>query len=271
MNLIDFLPLLLLGCFTGFLAGLLGIGGGMILTPFLTMILGHAGFPGDKVVHVAIATSLATIFFTSMSSVRSHARRGSVMWDTVKSMAPGIILGSILGAQISGMLSTFWVASIFSAFVLFSAIKMILGKNPPPSSHLPKAPGLFGAGVGIGTLSSIVGAGGGFISVPFLSYCNVKMHKAIGTSAALGFPIALSGTLGYIYSGWGIEGLPEFPYMLGYIHIPAVLFVSCASVFFAPIGVKAAHNLDTKPLKRIFSFVLFALSAYMAYKAYSSL
>ena len=189
-----------LGCGTGFLAGLLGIGGGMVLTPFLTLILSHAGLPDEHVVHVAIATSMGTILFTSLSSVRAHAARGAVIWRVVGLVAPGILAGALIGAQISGALSTFWVALIFSVFVSFSATKMFISSKTVPSRTLPGTAGMIGAGAAIGVISSIVGAGGGFISVPFLTYCNVKMHNAIGTSAALGFPIACAGTIGYIIS-----------------------------------------------------------------------
>ena len=209
--------LLVLGACTGYLAGLLGIGGGMVLTPFLTLILSMAGVPDAVVVHAAIATSLSTILFTSLSSVRAHNSRGAVLWKVVLWLAPGILVGAALGAKISSLLPTFWISIVFAAFVGFSALKMFLNAKPKPTRQLPAAPGLFGAGTGIGAVSSLVGAGGGFISVPFMVWCNVPMHKAVGTSAALGFPIAFAGTLSYIWAGWGNPELAGTEHMLGYI------------------------------------------------------
>ena len=252
MSIQIILALAALGCCTGFLAGLLGIGGGMVLTPFLTLLLAYAGIPIEHIVHVAIATSMGTILFTSLSSVRAHAKRGAVLWNVVFAMAPGILVGGLLGAQISGALPTFWVAMIFAVFVYFSAAKMFLNTKPTPSRHLPGTAGMFGAGTVIGVISALVGAGGGFISVPFMTWCNVKMHNAVGTSAAFGFPIAFAGTIGYI-------------------HLPALICVAATSIFFAPLGAKVAHATDTKPLKRIFACMLFVLASYMLWKAISSL
>mgnify|MGYP004675610699 FL=1 len=271
MTLQIILALAALGCCTGFLAGLLGIGGGMVLTPFLTMLLAYAGIPTEHVVHVAIATSMGTILFTSLSSVRAHAKRGAVLWNVVLAMVPGILLGGVLGAQISGALPTFWVAMIFAVFVYFSSIKMFLNTKPTPSRQLPGPAGMFGAGTVIGVISALVGAGGGFISVPFMTWCNVKMHNAVGTSAAFGFPIALAGTVGYVVSGWNLPGLPGMPETIGYIHLPALLCVAVTSIFFAPLGAKIAHSMDTKPLKRIFACLLFVLASYMLWKAMSSI
>ncbi len=272
MDITLVLSLAALGLCTGFLAGLLGIGGGMVLTPFFTLLLGHVGgIPPEHVVHVAIATSMSTIMFTSLSSIRAHASRGGVLWKVAFAIAPGILLGGILGAQITGMLSTFWVAIIFTCFVGYSATKMFLGKGQGRVGQLPGPAGLVGAGTVIGIISALVGAGGGFISVPFLNYCNVKIHQAIGTSAALGFPIAVAGTIGYVISGWNVPGLPQLPVMLGYVHIPGLLCVAATSILSAPFGAAVAHRTDTKRLKKIFACLLFTLAGYMAYKAIMSL
>ncbi|WP_419519225.1 sulfite exporter TauE/SafE family protein [Duodenibacillus massiliensis] len=260
--------LLVLGACTGYLAGLLGIGGGMVLTPFLTLILSMAGVPDAVVVHAAIATSLSTILFTSLSSVRAHNSRDAVLWKVVLWLAPGILVGAALGAKISSLLPTFWISIAFAAFVGFSALKMFLNAKPKPTRQLPAAPGLFGAGTGIGAVSSLVGAGGGFISVPFMVWCNVPMHKAVGTSAALGFPIAFAGTLSYIWAGWGNPELAGTEHMLGYIHWPALLSVAAMSVLTAPLGAKTAHSIDTKPLKRLFACLLLCLATYMLVRAF---
>ncbi|GAB1824972.1 sulfite exporter TauE/SafE family protein [uncultured Turicimonas sp.] len=257
-----------LGCCTGFLAGLLGIGGGMIMTPFLIMLIPASLIPQDHIVHVAIATSLATITFTSLSSVRAHHKRGAVLWNVVASVAPGILLGALLGAQIASLLSTFWISLIFSCFVGFSAFKMFMNKRPKADRELPGNIGRIFVGTIIGILSALVGAGGGFISVPWMIWCNVKMHNAVATSAALGFPIALFGTMGYIISGWNVQGLPQWPVDIGYICIPALFALAIPSVLFAPLGAKVAHSIDVKPLKKCFACLLCCLCVYMLRQAY---
>jgi uncharacterized protein len=259
------LILLLMGCAGGFAAGMLGIGGGMVLVPFITMIFTAKHFPPELVVHMAIATSLATILFTSMASVRAHHLHGAVKWSIVKMLAPGIVLGSGIGPWLGKQLNASALALFFGLFVAFSATQMLLGKKPAGSRELPGAPGMFAAGGVIGIISGLVGAGGGFISVPFMSWCNVKMHNAVATSAALGFPIALAGTLSNIYFGMRTPGLPD--YSLGFIYLPALLVIAAASMTMAPLGARAAHRLPVKALKRIFAVILYCLSAYMLWKA----
>lgn len=254
--------LLALGCVGGFLAGLLGIGGGMLLVPALTFIGGAQGFAADYVVKMAVATSLATILFTSLSSVRAHHKRGAVRWDVVKLLAPGVVAGSLLGAQIARLLSTKTLALVFAVFVTFSALQMFIDKKPKPSRQLPQGAGMFGAGSLIGTLSALVGAGGGFISVPFMAWCNVSIHTAVATSAALGFPIALAGTMGYIVAGWKLQTAPGGSF--GYLYLPALVLIAATSVLFAPVGARAAHRLNVRQLKRAFAGLLFVLAAYMA-------
>lgn len=259
--------LLALGAAVGFAAGLLGIGGGMLLVPFMTMILTMKQFPHEFIVHMAIATSLATIMFTSISSVRAHHARGAVLWPVVKLLAPGILIGSWIGPWIGAQMNSSALALFFAVFVAFSATQMLLDKKPKASRELPKAPGMFAAGGVIGMLAGLVGAGGGFISVPFMTWCNVKIHNAVATSAALGFPIALAGTLSNIYFGMNVPDLP--PGSLGFIYLPALLVISLASVTTAPLGAKTAHSLPVKSLKKIFAIVLYLLAAYMLYKALS--
>jgi uncharacterized membrane protein YfcA len=256
--------LLVLGACTGFAAGLLGIGGGMLLVPFLTLLFTWRGYPLEHVVHMAIATSLATILFTSVSSVRAHHQRGAVLWPVVWLLAPGILLGSLIGAQIAGRLPTFWLSVVFATFVGISALQLLRDRKPKPSRQLPKGAGMFGAGGVIGFISSLVGAGGGFISVPFMVWGNVPIHNAVATSAALGFPIAAAGTVGYILAGHGTATLPAGT--VGFVYLPALLAVAVASVLTAPLGARVAHAMNTRPLKRIFALLLFALAGYMAYK-----
>ncbi len=259
------LILLLMGGAGGFAAGMLGIGGGMVLVPFITMIFTAKHFPRELVVHMAIATSLATILFTSMASVRAHHLHGAVRWPIVKMLAPGIVLGSWIGPWLGKQLNASALALFFGLFVAFSATQMLLGKKPTGSRELPDAPGMFAAGGVIGILSGLMGAGGGFISVPFMSWCNVKMHNAVATSAALGFPIALAGTLSNIYFGMHTPGLP--PYSLGFIYVPALLVIATASVTMAPLGARTAHKLPVRLLKKIFALILYCLAAYMLWKA----
>ena len=259
------LELALLGVATGFLAGLLGIGGGMIMVPFITFILGARGVAPDLAVKMAIATSMATIVFTSVSSVRAHHKRGAVRWDLVRGLAPGIVAGSLLGSMgVFAVLKGSSLAIVFGLFVSFSATQMLLDRKPKPTRQMPGAAGQFGAGAGIGLLSGLVGAGGGFISVPFMTWCNVAIHNAVATSAALGFPIALANVVGYVVSGQSVAGLPAAS--LGYIWLPALAVIASCSVFTAPLGAKAAHSLPITSLKRVFASVLFVLAAYMLYK-----
>ena len=262
--------LLLLGTCTGFLAGLLGIGGGMLMVPFLTLILSNRGVPDGLAVKMAIATSMSTILFTSISSVRAHHKRGAVKWPLVRGLAPGIVIGGLVaGAGVFALLKGAWLALVFALFVGFSATQMLLDKKPAPSRQMP---GLLGGGVagqtaagsGIGFMSGLVGAGGGFISVPFMTWCNVPMHNAVATSAALGFPIALANTVGYVLGGWN---LPEaLPGALGYLYLPALGVIAVASVLFAPLGARAAHAMNVRQLKRAFAGMLYLLAAYMLYK-----
>jgi uncharacterized protein len=257
--------LLVLGVGTGFLAGLLGIGGGMVLVPFLTYIMSTRGLSPDLSVKMAIATSMATIIFTSISSVRAHHKRGAVRWDIVKGLAPGIVIGGLLASLgVFALLKGSWLAIFFGAFVTFSATQMFLDKKPAPTRQMPGTGGQLASGGVIGFLSGLVGAGGGFISVPFMAWCNVAIHNAVATSAALGFPIAIVNAIGYTISGQNVSGLPEGS--LGYIWLPALALIAVTSVLLAPLGAKTAHAMDVKRLKRVFACVLYVLAFYMLYK-----
>jgi uncharacterized membrane protein YfcA len=257
--------LALLGLCTGFLAGLLGIGGGMIMVPFISAILAARGVAPGLAVKMAIATSMATIIFTSISSVRAHHKRGAVRWDIVRRLAPGIVIGAALASLgVFSMLKGGSLALLFALFVGFSATQMLLDKKPAPTRTLPGTAGQLGAGGVIGFLSGLVGAGGGFVSVPFMTWCNVAIHNAVATSAALGFPIALANALGYVVAGQGVPDLPASS--LGYVYLPALAVIAVASVLMAPVGVKAAHALPVKSLKRAFAAILYVLAAYMLYK-----
>jgi uncharacterized membrane protein YfcA len=264
------LELVLLGICTGFLAGLLGIGGGMIMVPFISFFLSARGVAPELSVKMAIATSMATIVFTSISSVRAHHKRGAVRWDLVRTLAPGIVAGSLIGSLgVFAVLKGAWLAILFALFVGFSAFQMFRNRKPKPSRQIPGAVGSFGAGAGIGFVSGLVGAGGGFISVPFMIWCNVAMHNAVATSAALGFPIAVANVAGYIAAGLNVTGLP--PGAFGYLWLPALVIISLCSVVTAPMGARAAHALPVDRLKKVFGSVLVLLSAYMLAKGISAM
>jgi uncharacterized membrane protein YfcA len=265
MDPLMILSLLAMGCFGGFAAGLLGIGGGMILVPFISMVLAARGVPEGLVVHMAIATSLATIMFTSLSSVRAHHKHGAVVWRIVALLAPGILVGSTIGPWIGKQMNASTLAWFFGAFVAFSATQMLVNKKPSAARDLPGTAGMFTAGGVIGILAGLVGAGGGFVSVPFMTWCNVRIHNAVATSAALGFPIAFAGTLANVFYGWGEPGLPT--YALGFIYVPALLIIVAASVTMAPLGARTAHRMPVRQLQKVFAVLLYALAAYMFWKA----
>jgi uncharacterized membrane protein YfcA len=254
------IELVLMGACSGFLAGLLGIGGGMIMVPFMTFILTAKGVPADYVVKVAVATALATICFTSITSVWAHHKRGAVLWPVVRKLVPGILLGSVIGSQIAVAMPAKILSIVFALFVAFAATQIFLDRKPTASRTLPGWLGMFGMGTAIGSVSSVVGAGGAFITVPFMTWCNIKIHQAVATSAAIGFPVALAGTLGYAISGSQLPNMP--PGSLGYVYLPGLLFISLTSMWTAPLGARTAHRMDIRPLKRVFAVMLYAMSVY---------
>jgi uncharacterized membrane protein YfcA len=258
--------LLALGSLGGLLAGLLGVGGSAIMVPFLTLILSNRGVNSDLAVKMAIATAMATVMFTSLSSVRAHHRRGAVRWDLVRTMAPGIAIGGLAaGAGVFALIKGQSLALLFAGFIGFSAVQMLIDKKPQPTRQLPGAAGRIAAGGGIGFVSGLVGAGGGFLSVPFMSWCNVPIHNAVATSAALGFPIALANSVGYVVGGWSQPS--PLPGTLGYLYLPALAVIAIASVLMAPVGARIAHAMNVAQLRRLFSCVLFAMAGYMLWRA----
>ena len=260
------IPLSLLGLVTGFLAGLLGIGGGMVLVPFMTYILGTQAVAPELAIKMAIATSMATIMFTSISSLRAHHKRGAVRWDIVKRLAPGIVLGGLVASLgIFSLLKGIYLGLFFGLFVGWSALNMFRKKAAKPTRTMPGTAGQLAAGGVIGGLSGLVGAGGAFISVPFMTWCNVPIHNAVATSAALGFPIAVTNVLGFMAAGLHVQGLP--PHSLGYIWLPGLAAVAACSVLTAPLGARAAHRLPVAQLKKIFGGILLCLATYMLYKS----
>ncbi len=268
VSLVEVVSLICLGVATGFVAGLLGLGGGLILVPFLTFILEQHGVSPELTVKMSIATAMGTIVFTSLSSVSAHHKRGNVRWDIVKSLSPGIVAGSWIASMgLFTHLKGAYLGLFFSAFIAFSSYQMFLDKRPAPTRQFPTSWMRWVAGLAIGLLSGLVGAGGGFISVPFMLFCNVPLLNAVATSAALGFPIALANVLGYTVSGWSIENLPA--HSMGYIWLPALVLIAISSTTTAKFGVSAAQNWPVKRLKRVFATLLVFLAAYMIYKSFS--
>lgn len=260
--------LLALGIAGGFLAGLLGIGGGMLMVPFLTFIIAARGVEPAMAVKMAVATSMATILFTSLSSLRAHHAHGAVRWDLVRGLAPGLVLGGLLaGAGIFALLKGQGLAVLFAAFVGFSALQMLRDRKPAPQRQMPGWAGQTAAGTGIGLLSGLVGAGGAFVSVPFMVWCNVPLRQAVGTSAALGFPIALASTAGYVIAGWSLPSATAGAF--GYLFLPALAIIAAASVTLAPLGARTAHRIDVKSLRRTFAALLLALAATMLWRVFS--
>ena len=250
-----------LGAVVGFFAGLLGIGGGGIMVPILTSLFAMQGFPHEHLVHMALATSMAAIIVTSVASLRAHHKHRAVIWPVVVSVAPGIIAGTFAGAVVAAMIPTVPLAIFFVVFMSYVALQMMLNVKPKPSRELPGKLGLSAVGMIIGVVSALVAIGGGSLSVPFMAWCNVKLQNAIGTSAAIGLPIALSGSLGYWLSGWHAEALPALSF--GYIYLPAVLSMTILSVMTAPVGAALAHRLPVAILKKLFAVMLIALSGKM--------
>lgn len=235
------------------------------MVPFLTIMLSHAGVEPGLSVKMAIATSMAAIMFTSISSVRAHHRRGAVRWDIVRKIAPGIVIGSLIGSMgVFAVVRGSYLALFFGVFVAFSATQMLLNKKPKATRQMPGATGQLAAGGVIGLVSGLVGAGGGFLSVPFMAWCNVAIHSAVATSAALGFPIAVANVFGYVLAGLKLEGLP--PGAFGYIWLPALVLIVVVSVLTAPLGARAAHSLPVAALKRVFALILYLLAVYMFWK-----
>ena len=260
--------LLALGVVGGFIAGLLGVGGGMLMVPFLTVILQNRGVETGLAVKMAIATSMATILFTSLASLRAHHGHGAVRWDLLRGLAPGIVIGGLTaGAGVFSVLRGQGLALFFALFVGFSAVQMLRDRKPRPSRQMPGVAGQAAVGASIGMLSGLLGAGGAFLSVPFMVWCNVPMRQAVGTSAALGFPIALASTTGYVIGGWSLPA--ALPGAVGYLYLPALGIIAVASVTMAPLGARVAHNTDVQKLKRLMAILLFGLAAYMLTRAFA--
>jgi uncharacterized protein len=262
MLLSDVAMLLLCGCISGFLAGLLGIGGGMILVPFMIVVFNHLGFSQNVIIHMAIATGMATILFTTASAIWAHHKHNSIDWKLVAALSPGIVFGGLIGgSELFEALKTSWLSLFFAIFITYSSVQMLINKEPKPGKDLPGPVGLFSFGALAGALASLVGAGGAFITIPFMLRCNVKPHIAMASSSGLGFPIAAAATLGYMYGSWGNPDLPAGS--MGFVYLPALACIVVVSIFTAPFGAQLARKLNVIQLKRVFGIMLFFLAAFM--------
>ncbi|OQW93854.1 MAG: hypothetical protein BWK79_08940 [Beggiatoa sp. IS2] len=252
--------LLLLGLVAGTLAGLLGVGGGVIIVPVLVWLFhDHPEIPTAHLMHMALATSLATIVFTAISSIRAHQQRQAILWSVVWQLTPGIIVGTVLGASVASFLSSDTLKTVFALFLLLIAGQLGFGAHPASHRQLPQWLGTTFTGLIIGKISALLGVGGGSLTVPFLVWCNVPMRHAVGTSAACGLPIAIAGTLGYIVMGW--HNSPAWS--TGYVYWPAVAAIVPTSLLFAPVGAKLAHSIPVTVLKRFFAVFLAIVSVKM--------
>jgi uncharacterized membrane protein YfcA len=260
------LAYLALGLAVGFFAGLLGIGGGLMIVTALVFMFGAQGFPPDNLLHVALGTSITSIVFTSLSSVRAHQQHRAVRWDIVRRSLPGIVIGTLAGAVFAHALPSRYLAIFFTAFVYYSALQMLLNRRPKATRQLPGAVGMTAAGLSVGVLSSLVGAGGGVISIPLMTLCNVPMRNAIGTSAALGLPIAIAGAIGYVLTGLSEEHLPALT--IGYVYLPALVGIVVGTFVTVPYGARAAHALPVHILKRVFAVILFLLATKMLWSLF---
>jgi uncharacterized membrane protein YfcA len=259
--LLSFLIYLCCGAVVGILAGLLGVGGGTVIVPLLAAIFPTQGVPAQYVQQLALGTSLASIMFTSVSSMRAHNARGAVHWDIFRNITPGILLGTFVGGLVAANAPTRFLQVDFVCFLFLVAAQMLSNYRPPAGREMPGFWGTAGVGSGIGLASSFVGIGGGALSVPFMSFCNLPMHHAVGTSAAVGFPIAVAGALSYVVGGWNKPDLPA--YTLGFVHLWALFGIAIASTITAPVGARLSHSLPTDKLKRGFAFFLIIIALKM--------
>jgi len=242
------------GACAGLASGLFGIGGGLIIVPVLLFSFRLVGVADSVTMHLALGTSLATIVVTSLSSLRAHHKLGGIMWPVFRPLAVGLVIGAVAGAQIAGALSNDVLQSVFAVFVLLMAARMAVGGQPPAHRTVPGTPVLVATGGVFGIISSIVGIGGGSLNVPFLVWCGTEMRKAVGTSAACGFPIAVAGAAGYVIAGWHHPDLPTWS--TGFVYWPGFAGIAVASVLLAPVGARLAHRLPQPVLKRTFALFL---------------
>lgn len=258
-----FIIYLLCGAGIGFLAGLFGIGGGILVIPVLLTLFSLQHMPEPVAMHMAIGTSLATIIIASASSVFAYYRKGDILFPLVKQCAPGSIIGSMLGVFIANHIHSIYLERVFSVILLFVAFHLFFRTEPLDTSTLPTPNGkmLFFAAIVFGILGGMLGIGGGIFIIPFFQWCGFSIRHSIATAAACILPVAIVGTLGYMIFGTQLNGLP--PFSTGYIYWPAFLGISLTSVFTARLGVRVSHTISTTLLKKLFALFLIIIALKM--------
>jgi uncharacterized membrane protein YfcA len=251
-----------IGAAVGFFAGLLGIGGGTIIVSSLALMFAAHGFPPEYIMHMAIGTSLAAIVSGSWASFRTHHRHGAVDWAVVKAMIPGLLAGVLVGAAFARFMNTTFLKVFFLAFMGLIIAQLVFNLRPSAHRELPGRAGMTAMAIFIGICSSLFGGGAAAVGVPFLTWCNMTTHHAIGTVSALGFPVAIAGAIGYAIAGWTVPNLPEWS--LGFVYLPAFVGISITSVIVAPFGARLAHRLKGPTLRRIFAVFLILVGAKLA-------
>lgn len=262
------LGLVLAGAVGGLVAGMLGVGGGIVIVPVLYHVLGLVGIDEGVRMHIAVGTSLATIIPTSISSLRAHSKKGAVDRELLKRWAVPMILGvaiaSVIGANLRGQ----WLAVIFACVALPVALHMALwGEKKRIADHLPTAPTGLLLPFGIGGLSTLMGIGGGTLGVPTMTLCGVPIHRAVGTASAFGAIIAIPGTIGAILGGWGMTNLP--PWSVGFVNLLGFILIAPASFFMAPIGANLAHSIEKQRLRAVFALFIAITAGRMLWDALS--
>jgi uncharacterized membrane protein YfcA len=251
-----------IGAAVGFFAGLLGIGGGTIIVSSLAIMFAHHDFPAPYVMHMAIGTSLAAIISGSWASFRAHHRHHAVDWPVVKAMIPGLLAGVLAGSLTARLVNAAFLKYFFLGFMSLIVFQLVANLKPKATRALPGPMGMSAMGVFMGVCSSWFGGGAAAIGVPFLAWCNMTTHRAIGTVAAMGFPVAIAGSVGYAIAGLGVPDLP--PWSVGFVYLPAFVGISITSVIVAPYGARLAHRLSGPTLRRIFALFLIAVGAKLA-------
>ena len=259
------LGLLATGAVSGVFAGLLGIGGGAIIVPILAAALQMLGYDADLVQHVAVGTSLAVIIPTGLSSALAHQRRGAVDGRVLRLWAPFIVASTLLGGLMAGLYGGDVLRIVFGVMAIFIAANIVLPFQQRLIGHLSASPNVHRIfAVIVGYLSALMGVGGGSLSVPTIAALGASMHQAVGTGAAIGVFIAISGTVGFVVSGWGVAGLP--PLSLGFVNLPALLLIGSLASLTAPLGARLAHRLEQKTLKIVFALFLLLVGLNMLWK-----
>ena len=260
------IAMLITGAVGGVLAGLLGIGGGIVIVPMLELALAFIGVDESVRMHIAVATSLATIVPTSISSARAHHRRDAIDFAVVRYWSPWIAIGAVAGIVIAANVSGDFLAAVFAVVAFAAALKMVLPLDDASlAADIPR--GVFGPVIplNVGAISTLMGIGGGTLSVTAMTLCGKPIHRAVGTAALLGLVIALPATIGYMVSGWGNPLLPAAS--LGFVSVPGFLLIAVTTVLFAPLGAKIAHALPRRQLGALFGLFLLVVAVRMGYRA----